>query len=54
MESGPHLCTHGFATANTFYNSQKSDLEILSGRVIELDSMLRDYGPNAQPIRQSS
>jgi hypothetical protein len=21
------------------------------GRVIELDSMLRDYGPNAQPIR---
>ena len=39
------------ASANTFYNSQKSDLEILSGRVIELDSMLRDYGPNAQPIR---
>ena len=39
------------ASANTFYNSQKSDLEILSGRVIELDSILRDYGPDAQPIR---
>src|SRR6516162_8392278 len=39
------------ASANTFYNSQKSDLEMLSGRVIELDSMLRDYGPDAQPIR---
>jgi len=39
------------ASANTFYSSQKSDLEMLSGRVIELDSMLRDYGPDAQPIR---
>ena len=39
------------ASANTFYNSQKSDLEILSGRVIELDSILRDYGPDAQPTR---
>ena len=38
-------------SAATFYNSQKSDLEILSGRVIELDSILRDYGPDAQPIR---
>ena len=40
------------ASANTFYNSQKSDLEILSGRVVELDSMLREYGPDAQPIRE--
>jgi len=39
------------ASANTFYNSQKGDLEILSGRMIELDSMLREYGPDAQPIR---
>ena len=39
------------ASANAFYNSQKSDLEILSGRVIELDSVLRDYGPDAHPIR---
>src|SRR5262245_66232296 len=39
------------ASANTFYNSQKSDMEILSGRVIELDTMLRDYGPAARPIR---
>jgi hypothetical protein len=40
------------ASANTFYNSQKSDLEVLSGRVIALDSMLREYGPDAQPIRE--
>jgi hypothetical protein len=40
------------ASANTFYNSQKSNLEILSGRVVELDSMLREYGPDAQPIRE--
>lgn len=39
------------ASANAFYNSQKSDLEIVSGRVIELDSILRDYGPDAQPTR---
>src|SRR5947208_6398678 len=39
------------ASANTFYNSQKSGLEILSERIIELDSMLRDYGPDPQPIR---
>ena len=40
------------ASANTFYNSQKGDLEILSGRVVELDSMLREYGPDAQPVRE--
>ena len=39
------------ASANTFYSSQKSDLEILSERIIELDSKLRDYGSDAQPIR---
>ena len=40
------------ASANTFYNSQKGDLEILSGRVVELDSILREYGPYEQPIRE--
>ena len=40
------------ASANTFYNSQKSDLEILSGRVVELDNILREYRPDAQPIRE--
>lgn len=40
------------ASANTFYNTQKSDLEVLSGRVIELDSNLQKYGRDAQPIRE--
>ena len=39
------------ASANSFHNSQKAALETVSGRVLELDGVLRRYGPDAQPAR---
>jgi hypothetical protein len=39
------------ASANSFYNTQKSSLETVSARVLELDGVLRRYGPDAQPAR---
>ena len=35
------------ASANSFYNTQKASLETVSARVLELDGVLRRYGPDA-------
>jgi hypothetical protein len=40
------------ASANNFYNTQKTGLETVSARVLELDGVLRRYGPDAQPARE--
>jgi hypothetical protein len=39
------------ASANSFYNTQKASLEMVSARVLELDGVLRRYGADAQPAR---
>jgi hypothetical protein len=39
------------ASASNFYNTQKAGLEKVSARVLQLDSLLRRYGPDAQPAR---
>jgi hypothetical protein len=39
------------ASASNFYNSQKASLETVSAKVLELDGVLRRYGPDAQPAR---
>jgi hypothetical protein len=39
------------ASANSFYNSQKAGLEMVSARVLELDGVLRRYGPETQSAR---
>ena len=39
------------ASANGFYNSQKTGLETVSARVLALDGVLRRYGPETQPAR---
>jgi hypothetical protein len=39
------------ASANTFYSTQKADLELVCARVIQLDSLLHRYGPEAEPAR---
>lgn len=39
------------ASANNFHNSQKAGLETVSARVLELDGVLRRYGPDAQSAR---
>jgi hypothetical protein len=41
------------ASANNFYNSQKTGLETVSARVIALDGVLRRYGPDAKPARET-
>jgi hypothetical protein len=39
------------ASANNFHNTQKAGLETVCARVLELDGVLRRYGPDAQPAR---
>lgn len=39
------------ASASNFYNTQKSGLELVSARALQLDGVLRAYGPEAQPAR---
>ena len=39
------------AEADSFYTSQRSGLEVLSARVLELDAVLRQFGPEAKPAR---
>ncbi len=39
------------ASANAFYNTQKAGLQTVSAKVLELDGVLRRYGPDAQPLR---
>jgi hypothetical protein len=39
------------ASASNFYNSQKASLETVSAKVLELDGVLRRYGPDTQPAR---
>ena len=39
------------ASANSFHNTQKAGLETVSGRVLELDGVLRRYGPDAHATR---
>jgi hypothetical protein len=39
------------ASANSFHNAQKAGLETVSGRVLELDGVLRRYGPGAHATR---
>ena len=41
------------ASANNFYNSQKTGLETVSARVLALDGVLRRYGPDAKPARDT-
>jgi hypothetical protein len=41
------------ASANNFYNAQKTGLETVSARVIALDGVLRRYGPDAKPARDT-
>jgi hypothetical protein len=41
------------ASANNFYNSQKTGLETVSARVLALDGVLRRYGPDAKPARET-
>src|SRR5271165_6534903 len=39
------------ASANNFYNTEKAGLETLSAQILQLDDLLRRYGPEAQPAR---
>jgi hypothetical protein len=39
------------AQANSVYNTQKASLELVCARVIQLDGLLRRYGPEADPAR---
>jgi hypothetical protein len=39
------------ASANNFHNSQKAGLQTVLARALELDGVLRRYGPDAQPAR---
>ncbi len=39
------------ASSNNVYNTQKSGLEALSARAIQLDRILQNYGPETKPIR---
>ena len=39
------------ASANNFYNTQKGGLEVMASRLLQLDGVLRRYGPEAKPVR---
>jgi hypothetical protein len=39
------------ASANSFYNTQKSSLEVTASKFLQLDGVLRRYGPEATPVR---
>jgi hypothetical protein len=39
------------ASASNFYNTQKAGLETASARVLQIDAMLRRFGPDAQQAR---
>ena len=39
------------ASASSFYNTQKSSLEVTASRFLQLDGVLRRYGPEATPVR---
>jgi hypothetical protein len=39
------------AEADSFYTTQRNGLEVLSARVLELDAVLRQFGPEAKPVR---
>ena len=39
------------ASANNFHNTQKAGLETVSAGVLQLDGVLRRYGPDAKPAR---
>lgn len=41
------------ASTNSFYNTQKASLQAVSTKVLELDGVLRRYGPEAQPVRDA-
>jgi hypothetical protein len=41
------------ASANNFYNTEKAGLETLSAQILQLDDLLRRYGPEAQPTRDA-
>jgi hypothetical protein len=38
-------------SANNFYNTQKTGLETASARILQIDGMLRRFGPEAQQAR---
>jgi ABC-type transporter Mla subunit MlaD len=40
------------ASANSFYNNQKSSLEETAAKLLQLDDVLRRYGPEAEPVRE--
>jgi hypothetical protein len=40
------------ASANSFYNNQKSSLEVTAAKLLQLDGVLRRYGLEAQSIRE--
>lgn len=39
------------ASANSFYDTQKNELEQRAAKVLQLDGVLRRYGPEAKPVR---
>ncbi len=39
------------ASANSFYNTQLSNLEVTAAGFLQLDGVLRRYGPDATPVR---
>jgi hypothetical protein len=39
------------ASAHEFYNSQKTGLEVTAAKLLQLDGVLRRYGPEAAPVR---
>ena len=39
-------------SANSFYNNQKRSLEVNAAKLLQLDDVLRRYGPEAEPVRE--
>ena len=39
-------------SANSVYNNQKSSLEVNAAKLLQLDDVLRHYGPEAEPARE--
>jgi hypothetical protein len=39
------------ASSNSFYNSQQNGLEVTAATLLQLDGVLRRYGPEAKPVR---
>jgi hypothetical protein len=40
------------ASANSSYNNQKRSLDVNAAKLLQLDYVLRRYGPEAEPVRE--